>query len=374
MANLTLSSASHRNLSDILAGKTLKYGFIWALASSLLIQLVYSYYLISSTPDGNMMLWLFLPQLLLSVALYAFITGLINNKRQKVAWFCSTLLISLCWIITAYDVLTVWQERAAAEKILLIGFFSLLLAWYSRLGLMLLSQLVLLAGYSYLMISDPFLGDIDQFLAIVKLPLLVLLLIVTLRRQYLYSLKLQTENERLIDSLRAMSYTDELTGLSNRKGFNQALMDELHHTDRFHTPLSLLIVDVDYFKQFNDSQGHPAGDMCLREIARVLSEQAQRAVDTVARIGGEEFALILPGSNCKQAVQLSGMIMQALSELAMAHPQSEISDHVTVSIGIASYKDDDEESFYHKADQALYRAKQGGRNRYEIYSLLETAE
>ncbi len=371
MANLTLSSTPHSSLSDVLAGKTLKYGFIWALASSLLIQLVYSYYLLGSVPDDSVLLWHFLPQIALLTGFYATAVGMLKEQYRKPAWLGSALLLTLCWIATAYAVLALWQDRGVAEKILLIGFFSLLLAWYSRLSLMLVSQLVLLAGYSYLMLSDPFLGPIDQFLAIVKLPLLVLLLIFTLRRQYLFSLKLQAENERLIDSLRAMSYTDELTGLSNRKGFNKALKDELNHTDRFHTPLSLVIVDVDFFKQFNDSKGHPAGDMCLRELAKVLTGQAQRAVDTVARIGGEEFALILPGSNSKQAAQLSERIVQALSELHIDHPDSAVADYVTVSIGVAAYKDDDEESFYHKADQALYRAKRSGRNRYEVDNLLE---
>jgi diguanylate cyclase (GGDEF)-like protein len=367
-----LSVLSTPNLTPTPAERTIVYGFCWALISCSLILFAYGYYLvISFTELNHLALQHFIPGGLFIVGGILFWLGYKEKARRKLYWPLSTLVLTLFWLGTAYAVLDLWQDRAIGEKILLIGFFSLLLAWYTRLKLMLLSQALLIAGYSYLVFTDPILGLMDQFLAAVKLPLLISLLLLTLRNQYQFGLKMLTENEKLVDSLRSMSYTDELTGLANRKGFYEALKDDLDNADRFHAPLSLIIVDVDDFKQYNDSFGHPLGDICLRKLSTILTDQAQRAVDTVARIGGEEFALILPSSNTKQAVQLADKIQHALTEAAITHGESSVADQVTVSIGISTYQQDDEESFYQKADQALNRAKKKGKNRYEIASLLD---
>lgn len=371
MSGQLLNTLPDSHLAPASAGRALIYGFYWALISSSLIFLAYTYNLGTSLAElDHFSPQHFIPAVLFIGGSALFGLGYKKEAQRKLYWPLSTLVLTLFWLVTAYAALDLWQDRVIGEKILLIGFFSLLLAWYTQLKLMLLSQMLLVAGYGYLVFTDPMLGLMDQFLTIVKLPLLIVLLLFTLRSQYQFGLTMQAENERLVDSLRAMSYTDELTGLANRKGFYEALKDDLDNADRFHAPLSLMIVDIDDFKQYNDSFGHPVGDICLRKLSTILTNQAQRAVDTVARIGGEEFALILPSSNTKQAVQLAEKIQQALIEVAMPQAESVATTQVTVSIGIATYQQDDEESFYQKANQALNRAKEKGKNRYEISSLL----
>jgi diguanylate cyclase (GGDEF)-like protein len=163
-----------------------------------------------------------------------------------------------------------------------------------------------------------------------------------------------------------LATTDGLTGLLNRRSFDQILDSELSRTSRERQPLSMLMIDVDRFKAYNDHYGHQAGDTCLKLVANGLRETALRPGDSLARYGGEEFVAILPNTDEDGAFVLAERLRRGLREMALPHEGSE-KGIVTVSIGIASYganvisRHDDE--LLHRADEALYDAKAAGRDR-----------
>ncbi len=172
---------------------------------------------------------------------------------------------------------------------------------------------------------------------------------------------LREANERLSD----LSFSDALTGIANRRRLDETLDAEWKRAIRFGHPLSLVLADIDFFKRYNDALGHPAGDRCLVEVARVLQANARRAGDVAARFGGEEFALLLPATSGADATVVAERTRAALEELAMPHPDG-ATPVVTASFGVATFvpeSDGDPERLLATADAALYRAKRDGRNR-----------
>lgn len=177
-----------------------------------------------------------------------------------------------------------------------------------------------------------------------------------------------TEHKDLVTKLADLAAQDGLTGLANRRQFDERLPQEWARAKRDGTALSLLMVDLDHFKQLNDQQGHQAGDACLQSIARVLAQEVRRPADLVARYGGEEFAVLLPQTDEAGAEAIGARIRQAVQDLALAHPLNSPYRCATVSIGGAtgwpgSERSGDQASLVAAADRALYAAKNGGRNR-----------
>jgi diguanylate cyclase (GGDEF)-like protein/PAS domain S-box-containing protein len=187
------------------------------------------------------------------------------------------------------------------------------------------------------------------------------------------------EKKALEAELEALARTDALTGLANRRAFDEALDAEWRRAARDGSPLSLVLLDVDHFKPFNDANGHQAGDDCLRTIARAVLQAARRAGETAARYGGEEFALVLPATDSKAAAALAEQIRGAVEGLRIPHPLNPDGKVVTVSIGLATALAADGASLkmpyglLEAADRALYKAKSGGRNRVERGVLLTPA-
>jgi diguanylate cyclase (GGDEF)-like protein len=173
---------------------------------------------------------------------------------------------------------------------------------------------------------------------------------------------LQLANEELS----RLSFTDPLTGLQNRRVFDQALEREFARTSRTGSPLSLVIMDVDLFKALNDSDGHQRGDECLMLFGAELKRIAKRRIDVAARIGGEEFALILPETDAPSALQVAESVRLAIAALKILHPASHVAAFLTISAGVATAFLDEwnaPEKLVAAADQALYHAKRTGRNR-----------
>jgi diguanylate cyclase (GGDEF)-like protein/PAS domain S-box-containing protein len=182
-----------------------------------------------------------------------------------------------------------------------------------------------------------------------------------------------TEQKDLQDRLTALATTDGLTGLANRRHFDERLTEEWVRAKRDGTPLSLLLLDVDHFKKFNDEYGHPAGDVCLRWLGRILAAQVRRPADLAARYGGEEFALLLPNTDADGCIEVSERVRDALRELGMPHALNSPSKLVTVSLGgVASIpvQDVSGDSLVAAADQALYAAKESGRDQLVMSSEL----
>lgn len=170
--------------------------------------------------------------------------------------------------------------------------------------------------------------------------------------------------ERSNQQLEQLSATDGLTGLANRRQFDQHLYAEWQRSLRTGLPLSLLMIDIDHFKRYNDRHGHLAGDACLRQVASLLYDCAQRAGELVARYGGEEFALLLPGADADAARTVARRCMDELAKASIPHGDSPVGAHVTCSIGVATVTALAElvpESLVRCADDALYQVKSSGR-------------
>jgi diguanylate cyclase (GGDEF)-like protein len=186
--------------------------------------------------------------------------------------------------------------------------------------------------------------------------------------------KTQLRIKRLTDALRDRASVDPLTGVPNRRSFDEALDREWKRRVRSGEALALLMLDVDHFKLFNDRYGHPAGDDCLRSIAQTLHGATLRPGDLVARIGGEEFAVLLPQTTRAGARDMASRILDAVGALDIAHEASPTAPQVTVSIGVATSEGpmlpspsmptaDGALALLNAADQALYHAKAAGRAR-----------
>jgi diguanylate cyclase (GGDEF)-like protein len=186
-------------------------------------------------------------------------------------------------------------------------------------------------------------------------------------RGTLAQVDLVEEEFRLVrsrDELQGLVFVDSLTGLANRRALDERLLREWHRPGQ-QEPIALLMIDVDQFKEFNDRYGHLAGDECLRSLATALLGHGLRAGDFIARFGGEEFAVVAPGTRLPAALALADELRRQVEALAMPHPQGKLGV-VTISIGVAAAHATSESGpldLLNAADRALYRAKQSGRNR-----------
>ncbi len=175
-------------------------------------------------------------------------------------------------------------------------------------------------------------------------------------------------NERLAEmnrELERLSVTDSLTGLANRRSFNQFLNREWLREQRGQQPFSVIMIDIDHFKMYNDCYGHLEGDVCLQKVSWALQAALCRAGDLLARYGGEEFVAILPHTDAQGATELAAAFHERVRELALPHSKSPVAPIVTVSIGIASVVPNQSLSSSQviaMADKALYQAKEAGRN------------
>lgn len=235
--------------------------------------------------------------------------------------------------------------------------------------------LVVAAGYDKRALFNHWLKSWVQDL-ILSLALLIVILVLGafVLRQARRTLRYQRELTRLRDELTAANYalenlaqSDGLTGVANRRHFEHMLTDSLQNARLSGQPVSLILFDIDYFKRYNDTYGHVAGDDCLKKVAAVLKNTARRKNELTARYGGEEFAIILPEQTLSAAVALAESIIAAINQLAIPHHTTELPQkHVTLSAGCAVYLASDSQqriqALIERADEALYRAKRAGRN------------
>lgn len=225
--------------------------------------------------------------------------------------------------------------------------------------------------------------DLPRPYEVIEVPLALLLMLVALytlicnfnleldeRQRFLQTERaqaLRSELEQSHRSLDEMSNLDPLTGLANRRRFDAYLAKEMPGVNATDTALALMLIDVDHFKAFNDRYGHPAGDQCLRHIAQTLKEAMPQQEGLLARWGGEEFAIVLPGANRQDALAAAESLRRAVEALRMRHEDSPTAGHVTISVGVAMLSQDGGQDAVRqllaRADQALYQSKQGGRNR-----------
>ena len=172
-------------------------------------------------------------------------------------------------------------------------------------------------------------------------------------------------------NLQSDSLTDGLTGIANRRCFDHMLMHEWKKSQRSKHPLSLLLIDIDFFKKYNDFYGHQQGDECLIDVSKIIKSATHRQSDIAARYGGEEFGIILPETDTAGAMTVANGLLEEIRRKKLPHLKSEIEDFITLSIGVASVVAESKtgyESVIKAADDALYTSKKNGRNRVTVFS------
>ena len=185
---------------------------------------------------------------------------------------------------------------------------------------------------------------------------------IDITEQKLTQLSLDQANKELERLVRV----DPLSNIPNRRAYDERLAFELASANRQGAPLSLLIVDVDYFKKYNDTYGHEQGDIVIQAVATALKSTLTRETDFVARYGGEEFVILLPSTDLQGARHLCAEILDVITSLKIDHESSQCSDFLSVSIGVSSTESGTSDLF-READQALYFAKGNGRNQFRTY-------
>lgn len=181
--------------------------------------------------------------------------------------------------------------------------------------------------------------------------------------------KQEQELETLKKQLEEYSYQDGLTGIANRRFFEDSYQREWLNAQREQQPLTLMLLDIDYFKQYNDYNGHILGDACLKQIAQILKKSVSRPRDLVARFGGEEFVLILPDTSQASAIEVVERILQSIRTADICHSSSPLDQRLSVSLGVKTIiptQKNDKMAFLKEVDQNLYLAKEQGRNGYVI--------
>lgn len=245
------------------------------------------------------------------------------------------------------------QLRAAATGCLIgsMGFLGLLWGNQTQFGLMFLGNYILSAGVALFVCA--LVEDKD-------------------RMAFLQSMQLAKERQQVLclnEELAALVRRDALTGLGNRRRFDEALEVEWGRAQRTQSPLSLLLIDIDHFKHYNDDFGHPAGDQCLRRVADVIAGVAKRPTDVSARYGGEEFAMLLPATDADGACELARNLIVAVDACRLPHGSAAGQAHVTVSVGVATLVPSAHvapNDLIQAADVALYEAKSAGRHTFRL--------
>lgn len=197
--------------------------------------------------------------------------------------------------------------------------------------------------------------------------------VIAMERIYVMRQKLQKAQQALEvvnHELERLSFFDQLTGLANRRNFDNTLEKQFGLARRNKSPLSLIICDIDYFKIYNDRYGHQQGDNCLAQVAKLIAESARRPTDLACRYGGEEFTVILPDTGLQGARLIAENIRQNVYDARIPHEGSKVAECVSLSMGVATYHGQFKVApeLTKSADGALYHAKELGRNRVEIVS------
>lgn len=343
------------------------------IAANALLGIILVWSMWSNIPQFIAVVWLainlFVNISRFLITKYALQLDLIDEqswKRWATTHIVATGIISSLWGIAAF--LFYIQGRIEFQV-----FFALIVVGMSAAALPMIA--IYLPSYiayflpSIVPLMGVFIAEGDRIH--VHMAILVgiyILTMLTTARLY-YTRIIESTGDRL--QLDLLAHVDVLTGLANRRAYENILDKEWQRMKRTGEPLTLLVIDVDFFKEYNDAFGHHAGDDCLIQIARAIKDVFHRSSDFVARLGGEEFVAIVPVTESGAAAELADHARQAVSGLELAHPNPE-KEFVTISIGLSTIVPNDNlnvSALYVSADNALYTAKDEGRNRVCVRNL-----
>lgn len=276
------------------------------------------------------------------------------------------LLLALCWC-------GVFHHLIVNNNINLVYPLSLGLLFSSLIAFYLSPRLFFLFSIPVLLVAiveNIFIRSAFSLVNLISYALMLFLIYSAqhrLEQWFTLAIEREQENKQLIERLSKLAHRDPLTGIANRRYFDHYFDAVLLRESTLQSPFTLILLDVDFFKKYNDHYGHQQGDECLVRLAACLDSATRRSQDLVARYGGEEFIILLPKSDAREAEQVAQRIEALLAGLAMPHAASEVAQWVTVSQGVAQWQPgQNREQLLAAADRALYRAKARGRNGYSI--------
>ena len=306
--------------------------------------------------------------------------GVLLWIRQKPTPIIRDLALALCiLLVTLTSNILNWHTTSLLGHYNAFSFSLIVVAANTALGIRFvtaaITSLVCLAISSVFLLNMPHLNDNEMYMPLYYMAAMAGITLFgnyrlekSMRDSYLLLLreKLQSHQIRHRNAeLSLISYTDPLTGIANRRRFDEELAKAWTEAERSGEIIALLMIDIDFFKRYNDAFGHPAGDTCLERIAAAIASQTRETIDLPARLGGEEFAVILRHADESRAQIAAARIHRAIEEMAIAHEFGGSSGIVTISIGAASASPNDggsRSALIKDADRALYQAKNRGKN------------
>jgi diguanylate cyclase (GGDEF)-like protein len=315
------------------------------------------------------------PTVLRELIAYSVITGLIWSATLMVLdAYLSDLTFYLCVMCIAIisvvniSVSVVIRSAYLAQLVCSLGVISIWLAWHIDQRPFNTGFAVLLVALMvFLIINSEWMSKSFSEMVETSLERAAMSKDLSSLTESLKTRNLQLQDARM--QLAEQATIDEMTGLRNRRGVNIIINDELARMKRAQLPVSLIVLDVDHFKTYNDNYGHPAGDQVLQRIANVMLELTKRTGEFAARMGGEEFAMFFPSMKLATALEVAERVREGILNLRIPHEKSLTAEFVTVSIGVVSCVPDWELKFdqlLQAADEALYDSKTSGRNRIMV--------
>ncbi len=350
--------------------KNLRIGFIWASKISLItLTLITIVIWVDFIDKKHNYLLLTTVQFLLQGILFSagwlFFSHHKTLRHYKIISSIYALLFGITWGSAILHLNNLGHAYVIVEIVGNLLFLVVLLGFYTYRVAVYLATIPILIFTTWYSIEDP---RFNLLFAFTKLTITIIIL--ESGRQLLFKwfttrIKQEHDNKRLLNQLSKLSFTDQLTQINNRRFFDFSINKQIINAKHHQIPLSIILIDIDYFKLFNDSLGHVKGDICLKEVAATISNSLLRNNDTVSRYGGEEFVVLLPNTDINGACKVANRIQQNLAALATPHPCSNINQYITVSQGIATWQANQRPNqLINVADNNLYRAKESGRNQY----------
>ncbi|WP_028772116.1 GGDEF domain-containing protein [Shewanella waksmanii] len=314
------------------------------------------------------------PVFAIGLAGHIFFSNVVSHKHLRSFLVCYLVLLNFAWLIIISrlaEAATVDASGAAAiagiESVVDILILTFAIALFPNRIIMLMMVLPLMAFNVMIRLDEipnNFIFPATKFFCFA--------VILYTGQQvfsswFVQSILRNLENKKLLQQFKRLALVDGLTNLSNRRHFDDILLQEIKVTERNNRPLSLIMLDVDYFKRLNDKAGHQAGDECLSQLGQLLAQSAMRPRDLAARYGGEEFVIVLPETDIAGAGAIAANIKADIAALKLPHPDSENGEFVTVSQGVCQWRNGmSATDFTANADKMLYQAKQAGRDQFVV--------